>query len=344
MTKNDRARPNRHSLYPDWSTLVYAFEGTNLQSAPEKRELLGLVHQAADGANLCLSFAHLLELLLGADAAERRLRAQWLDSLRVVWLHDLDAVRQLELDRFLRKSAGHPVGPLKIPAAPSFLSTFPLTVAALPEVLRQGDVASVERHLGDDERIRRRIDKLRALGPTFYQRLFADRKLTQRNLSEDELRTALKAKLDGAVKGEALVRNQQLATRDPTYCIRKGILWVPPDDEFVTSVMRPLDEIRNDLPSVFVFFQAIWNAGSIAGRKEHVSTKFFKSSDRESDVFDWWHLLGAAYCDVFICDAYTSTCLGDARARLGRSKEIVYRSGDVGRLIQDIRAALSVDL
>jgi len=59
---------------------------------------------------------------------------------------------------------------------------------------------------------------------------------------------ALKAKLDGAIKDEALVRNQQLATRDSTYRIRKGSLWVSPDDEFVKAAMRPLDEIRNDLP------------------------------------------------------------------------------------------------
>jgi hypothetical protein len=53
---------------------------------------------------------------------------------------------------------------------------------------------------------------------------------------------------------------------------------------------------------------------------------------------DFVHLLGAAYCDVFTCDATVSGWLGDFRERLGLSRQLSVRihPGGVPGFVQDL--------
>jgi hypothetical protein len=126
----------------------------------------------------------------------------------------------------------------------------------------------------------------------------------------------------------------------PAYVLPRGNCLVPPDDAFAQSALTSLDALEKDLPSFVCFYETLWNAREVAGRKEHVGSKFFRSPNRKGDIFDWWHVLGAAYCDVFVCDARTSDCLADARSRIGRPKEVVLRKGDLAHFATEIRQQL----
>lgn len=99
-------RPAQRSLYPDTSTLAYAFAGLTLDAPPEQREVTTLIQDVARQANLCLSFAHLIEFVLNTEQDERLARAHWLDTLDVVWMRDVQEVIDLELEQFLRRAAG----------------------------------------------------------------------------------------------------------------------------------------------------------------------------------------------------------------------------------------------
>lgn len=61
-----------------------------------------------------------------------------------------------------------------------------------------------------------------------------------------------------------------------------------------------------------------------------------------SSFYDYAHLgIGAAYCDVFTCDALAAECLGDAPERLGRKRPIVYE-GDGPAFVAALERAAGV--
>jgi hypothetical protein len=335
-------RPAKRSFYPDWYVLVHAFEGAAREAPAALRDLNRLIHDVAESANLCLSFSHILELLRAANREEQLERARWLDTLDVVWLRDHDEALEWEMDRFLRRSIGLPVEPAPLPALPaSLLSLFRhWTPAHVAEVLLKGTIFQLVLHIGDSEEVCASLEKFTALGPYYNRRIFDDRQLAKRDeLSDSELRAFLKAKLDRSLLEQVLSRNQKLGADDQNYRYLKNGFWVAPDDEFVKSKMKPLDELRNDFPSVFIFQEAIRNAGFRIAQKKHTGTGWFNDPDRKGDVLDWAHLIGAAYCDVFTCDRATSKYLGDLRVQLGRSKEL-YREGDLSLFVEKLRNAV----
>ncbi len=56
--------------------------------------------------------------------------------------------------------------------------------------------------------------------------------------------------------------------------------------------------------------------------------------------FDWLHLVGAAYCDVFTCDRQVSEWLGDLRTRFGRRHQLAAKGhpGGPQGFVQDLMA------
>lgn len=340
-----RPRPNRPSLYPDWSTLVYAFDGRSMVAPKDKQALLSLITHVSLDANLCLSFAHLLELLRGTDRAIRSDRAAWLDSLDVVWLRDLDEVNDAELERVLRRSVGLDVEPLELPAVPTFLAQFRnWTPIKVGDVLLKGTVSDFVRAVGDSPTVRRQLEQFSDRGAFWNRQMFADFKRAVDELgadSGDEVRSRLREKLEHALRLRMIKLNQQLVLQHkPGYALRKGEFWVPPDAEVAQAALSSLDALEKDLPSTACFYEVVWAARDIAGRKASASSSFFQNPSRKGDTFDWWHLLGAAYCDVFVCDARTSECLGSIRSRLARAKEVVFRDNDLSKLEQEIRTQL----
>jgi hypothetical protein len=334
-------RPNQRTLYPDTSTLSYAFAGHDLSAPSEQRELTSLIQDVARTANLCLSFAHIIEFVLNVDKDEGLARAHWLDTLEVVWMHDLQAALDLEVEHFLRKAAGLSAETVQLPAAPSLLATFPgVTPEQLSHMVSDCTVTRLVETAGHDLDTRHRLNSLSALGPNYNRRLFFDRKQALLELTKKELHSALKAKVDQQLLEDALEANRRLVERDLNYRIKSGSLWVAPDEEFVRSVMRPHADAPKELPLVFAFQEVLRNVGSELALKEDINMNFFTSKNREGDVFDWWHLVGAAYCDAFACDKYTSRCLVDVRKRIGRSKEVVFRGGDYSCLARDLRTAM----
>lgn len=337
-------RLTRLSMYPDTSTLAYAFDGLALDASPGQRELATLIQEVARQANLCLSFAHLVEFIFNVEKRDVRLaRAHWLDSLDVVWMHDLEKVLEMELERVLRRAAGLSTDSRSLPAASSLLSTFQgLTPGHVAELISDCSVTRLVQTVGNDESTRHQLASLSALGPKYNRRLFFDRRAAQDELSDAELRMALHAKVDQILLEDAVETNHRLAEQDQDYRIKKGSLWVVPDDDFVRSALRPHAAAPNDFPLTFTFQEVLRNVGSGLALKEDINTNFFTSKNREGDIFDWWHLVGAAYCDAFACDKYTSRCLADVRKRINRSKEVVFRSGDYFRLAQDLRTSMQM--
>ena len=164
-------RRDRPSLYPDWSTLVDAFRAVSGDHPrPGAGDLAAVVEDAAQRANLCLSFAHLLELLRGGDLGERRARAAWLDALDTVWLKDLDQVQELELERFLLAVFGAKVD-AGLPSS-SFLAQFPFKPSQIPDVLQLSGVFAWVEQMDDSDRITQQLEAFASQGPTFARQFF----------------------------------------------------------------------------------------------------------------------------------------------------------------------------
>lgn len=115
---------------------------------------------------------------------------------------------------------------------------------------------------------------------------------------------------------------------------------MPPDlNECIAAFPLPADTPTR-LPFLFVSSLATRAFARTSGRKGGLMTKFFTGGKRDGDFFDFAHLVGAAYADVFCCDQQTAELLGDARQRLGRLPATVFR-GDYQRLADAIRRGVA---
>lgn len=335
-----RLRPELPTVYPDWSTLVDAFKGIQLHAPAADKALAAAIDRASRAANLCMSFVHLYELLRWADERTRDGCAIWLDHLDVVWLRFPEEVHDAELENLLRGAAAGRKEPPPVPALPSMLSLLPYEKhpEALAFALRKNSIRDYVREIGTS-RLMPRIEQFAAASTAASRRLWQDRVEGLANHSESEMRAVLDQKWDAALLKDALQINQRLVlAHDPAYHMKRGALLVPPDESFVRALLRPLAEIKELLPYAYLHHSVMQNRSFQLAQRPTAGSRNFAVATR-GDLFDHWHLVGAAYCDVFTCDAGTSAALAGGRGELGRAPELV-RTGAADILAAQINAAI----
>lgn len=335
-----RLRPELPTVYADWSTLVDAFKGIQLDAPSADKALPAAIDRASRTANLCMSFVHLYELLRWSDERARDECAIWLDHLDVVWLRVPEEVHDAELENLLRGAvAGRQELP-RVPALPSMLSLLPYErePEALAYALRKNSIREFVREIGTS-RLMPRIEEFPRLSVAASQRFWQDRNEGLADHTEEEMRAVLDQKWDANLVMQALEVNRRLVlAHDPTYHLNRGALLVPPDEAFVRATLRPLAQIKHLLPYAYLQHKVTQNRSFQLAQRPTPASRRFASATR-GDVFDQWHLVGAAYCDVFTCDAATSAALAGGRSELGRHSELV-RAGAADVLAAQISAAL----
>lgn len=335
-----RLRPELPTVYVDWSTLVDAFKGLQLHAPATDKALAAAIDRASRAANLCMSFVHLYELLRWSDERARDECAIWLDHLDVVWLRVPEEVHDAELENLLRGAAAGRQRPPRVPALPSMLSLLPYEKEpeALAYALRKNSIKDFVREVSTS-RLTPRIEQFATMSTAASRRFWQDRKEGLANHTEEEMRAVLDRRWDAKLVTQALEINRRLVlTHDSSYLVQRGALFVPPDEAFVRAAVRPLEEIKQVLPYAYLHHKVMQNRSFQLARRPTDGSRNFAAATR-GDLFDQWHLVGAAYCDVFTCDAGTAAALDDGRSELGRARELV-RAGSADVLAAQIAAAL----
>jgi hypothetical protein len=321
--------PGRRTAYFDWSTFVYAFDGTGVAVADKaSRRLATIVLDVARDANLCFSLTHVWELLHREDRGERLAMAAWLENLPLVWLLPEAEVIEGEIRHaVLDVARGTRTKPL-LPALPSFLSVFTgwdPTSASFGRALCTPTIVALVEELGDDAGNKRRLEQFRSLSVEAAKHIYIDRSLALNERGRDRIDADLDAKLRVGLEADALRIAAELRCRPGSefHFMRAG-MFVSPSDEEVRSALAGFPDLRL-LPYHFLWHRTFRNMSYDVTKRENIRSSAF---DRQrGDYYDLAHLVGAAYCDVFTCDAAVAKRLNGGREALGRAPPITAEGG-----------------
>lgn len=328
-------RPERLSVYLDTSTLSYAVRGATIGASREDREfrsLFSLVESVARDCNLVFSHTHLTELAAWQDPAAGALTS-WLDGLSLVWARFWPHTLREEDDYWVRVVAdGVPADPVKF-CAPSMLSTFEeMSFKASIGILEDATLVKVwEREKESPELfVQERTTALQwAEGFNLNRRAFGWPNMTKAQLAALDADVAYRERVE--LRKRAAAAHDRLSNQQSGYTGTLNSV-VDPFVEQYSSDPRSMPMTKVQAAVIEGF------AGTATART--VGSKGF--GKLESSVADMFHaLVGAAYCDVFTCDALTRDWLGDVRQRLGFGPAIVYSSGDATAFIRELEAALA---
>jgi len=332
--------PSRPTFYLDNSTLCSAWKAHRHEKDAAKyaaySALVPWIERVAQEANLCLSHAHLLELESWADTATARGMVEWYEELPVVWVRDPEAVDDLEDRYWTMVAAGVP--PKKVadkPFAPSLISSFFAPSREIVSRLlsaRKPLVALFDAKLpGLDQRRGRFIANI--LGVAELHRQWAKAGWTQ-----PQVQARLEQNLRVALRKRAYDTNARLAAeRDPAY-VNKACTDGAVQDLLVDLYERD----ARTMPMFRATRLFIRGSVDLAGHGEVVNGRPSNklSGALSGLLFDYWHLVGAAYCDVFTCDRTVSDWLGDSRVTLGLRPQMAVRGhpGAAEGFVRDLTA------
>lgn len=318
-------RPRRVDLptfYLDTSTLCDAVRahfvgagGVAALAHAAYKPLLPWLERVASEANLCVALVHLLELARWQDRASATAVAQWLDGLETVWVRQMVDVQEDEDEHWLRIALGLPQ-PQKVNAfAPSMLLAIgQLTPTTSPDALVFSRLPELVDLLGAVAHSSPR-DDVRAMVQRFHddRRWAADTGWTEERKRNER---AYRQRVEIRTRAHEALRRIE----------RRGEK-IPSQNQDGTHAQDLLVELIGQTPSAMPSFRLVddfsmaW--GDLAGRQTPGSNR---ASGMESTFEDFLHLaVGAAYCDVFTCDADVSGCLGDARIKLGLARQLSVR-------------------
>lgn len=334
-------RPERPSLYPDTSTVSYAF-----RDVYRHQGVADALRAVAREGNLLLSSVHLLEFARGGADMVRVGEA--LDELDVVWLKPSDQLEAHEVEHLLlqrerpREMRERP----PIPTAGSFIGAFgPLPVKTASGMLRAASIASYLRAVFDDESIRQRVETMARESIAQSRRLFVDQKLIERDLEAGATAAEIDERLQGKARAffaEEIRAAHARLLGNPRFVDAAGNLFVPPSVDTLIAEFPRLEDEPGLLPHSFVSMAVHRAAALSAGAKQGLRSSYFEK--RGGDFFDWAHLVGAAYAEGFCCDATTAKHLGKTRARLGLSPPIVFTANDFEALAREIQGVLTAPM
>ncbi len=175
------------------------------------------------------------------------------------------------------------------------------------------------------------LERFRELSVESAKRFYDDRIFGLKQVTKKEMLAALDRKLRANL--EVQVRHAAAhLRRDPAsgvHVLRNG-MFVSPTDEEVLAAVNGFPDLRV-LPYIFLSQRVVRNMSfEILKRPSRNSGAFDK---QRGDLYDIAHLVGAAYCDVFTCDARTARRLGGGRELLGFCPPISGRPEVVNELI-----------
>lgn len=334
-------RPERPSVYPDTSTVSYAFcDGYRHQGVADA------LRAVAKEGNLLLSSVHLLEFARGG--AEMVRVGEALDELDVVWLRPSDQLEAHEVEHLLlqRERPRELRECPPIPTAGSFIGAFGvLPVETASGLLRAASIGSYLRVVLEDPSIRAQVETIATESVSQSRRLFVAQKLIERDLEAgataaeiDQRRKAM----ERAFFAEEVRAAHARLLGHPRLVEAAGSLFVPPSVERLIAEFPLPEEEPRLLPHSFVSMAVYRAAALTAGAKQGLRSSYFKK--RGGDSFDWAHLVGAAYAEGFCCDATTAKHLGQTRVRLGLGAPIVFTANDFDALAREIRAVMTAPM
>jgi hypothetical protein len=323
---------NRPLVYPDWSTLVYAFAGTAASAPQECKDLAQTVSSIAAGANLCLSLIHIYELVHKEKPDERLAMAQWLESLDTVWFDSDGAVEISEMRHAVVDAVNGTRTPPPVPARSSFLSIWgpALTGEALEYALKHPTIPALAETVAGEPRLMKRLEEgMRGGSVDAARRLYRDRVEAFKEVGEKAVNVELDRRFRVRLNAEALQATAGLRS-DPAsgfHVTRTGI-FVAPTDEEVTRALNGFPDL-SVLPYFFLSQRFLRCMAKEVSVRPSVDSKAF--DEQRGDYYDIFHLVGAAYCDVFTCDQRTASRLAGGCALVGRPSPIT-AAGGIGAL------------
>jgi hypothetical protein len=292
--------PSKLSVYPDHSTLCDAFKSNTSDGggvSPAFRPLKGWIERVAHEASLCLSVYHLTELSRWDDRKRAEEMALWYEGLPVVLMRSVRDVEDEEAECWLNIATGGSSDTKRFAFASSLIAAFhDLTPGEIETISREAQplLALLEamRLRGNDAD----IDQFIAGAEAFR----ADRKWADAQGWDAARKTWQTAfNIRRALRAQACVLGR------PFHPGRTG-----------NDVLVRLYETNARALPRFRLAMA-FNEGLAAGaaRKGEGGAGLRKAY--RGSFYDWAHLLGGAYCDVFTCDGEVSKWIGELRAGFG---------------------------
>jgi predicted transcriptional regulator len=301
-----RINPALPTLYLDWSHVSSACESG---VAPGSQWVALMQLLAAGRANVCLSTIHLLELLAWPDHQRSADVARLIDELPVVWMES--AAEKIEIEEAksaLLRALGASVEPYA-PFLGGFVQLFQrgLRPNAAAEMLAR---ATVSAFLKDTRG--RNMGEVLAYSIANARDFALDRKRASAEGFRDEEMMEMVASADAYNRSVVLERAHKALLLEDGY--RQRGLSRPAESEIAHAIRQVIENPRS-LPA-FQVTNAVHNAFALRIREQDPASRRFER--HQSAWFDMLHCgAGAAYCDVFTCDARTALDIGDLRARFG---------------------------
>ena len=287
--RRDAAQP---TVYLDNSTLCDAFKAKRFNGSAHYQELFAWVESIAPRVNLCLCLnGHLGDLAPWADLETADAMAAWYDAMPIVWVRSFSDVWEAEdNDAVMLALTGkrRPVNPY----GPSMMVAFhELTADAASQLLGANAVPKASRALRTSGKANEAREWMVSMVPIVY----ADRR-DHRHLSDAQKTNIIATKhyeqLDDKAKS-ALMRLQRIGA------IAIGAF---SPKEAASRLRASFDADPTLLPSWRLSTDVSASVLEAMSRKPTLSAKVRK--DFSGTFFDYVHAaVGAAYCDVFTCDA-----------------------------------------
>jgi hypothetical protein len=286
-------------VYLDWSHLDDAFKAFgNTKATVYQKNILEIVNEISEKGWLCLSFHHLADIMYGDDYNLVLARAVWLDSLpNKQWAMFVADIDSKEVQNFLEF---YPKKPSKLEV---FSRSFSLMFESLrssfySNILHKSNIAGFIQDVWSDEG-KKEFQKFRNLSLDIASKLNMDRNRALKNGHEKILKPVREFKTRQYLS--LLVRK-----------VRFPILQEKKIEEIVDNMLQSKDF----LPHIFQNIEAQSNFTKFLQPKKEGSRSL--TEKRESDVTDFGHLIGSAYCDVFSCDQRMKDFVQDARINMGK--------------------------
>lgn len=288
---------------------------------------------ASGVANICMTSVHLIELAGWQDATRADAAGQWLDALPIVWMESAADIDLAECKVALLRELGAQVPPFS-PFLGSFVQLFTrgLTPVRASAMLECATVAAFLTQARG-----RNLGPLRAYSVSLARDLSMDRKrAVDEGFSDEEiLEVFLAAERAGYTR---FVERADRALREEDG-YRNHLIDVPSEVELRQAIHRIVSD-RRSLPAVRATSEAMSRFALRVRVQDPSSQRFAKHQSSWPDMVHCG--AGAAYCDVFTCDARTASDLGDFRERIGRKPQLAQReSGGPSKLIQSIENQLA---
>lgn len=319
-------------LYLDTSFFVELERGFSVQS-PLARKL----GELTETVPLCLSFITIAELARGKRSDDLNAMARFLDSLRPRWLRPENEIAAQEARSYLLSPVNGPFGACD-PVDSSIYGAFRRKLMRDENLDLVTDNANIEtffRQIQNSAEGRELVSGLSSACGPFILRLQDDRRSNHpfrgnsragREHTDRKLLVSIKAHIaqqaqEAATKGDLTVRLQKV-----------GSLYLPA----ATAGTEPEISDIPKFPAQFLGHEFTHFRSDVYEGMNENNLKAMASGE----VGDYFHTVGAAYCEFFSCDKRVGAAIAGGRARLGlRPPFVTVQRGALG-LLEDIEKCL----